>query len=56
MRCERCGGTGVVSIIATQDEKRVPMVPAPCPQCGGSGVDYCCSGDVNNAVIEGDDL
>lgn len=48
MRCEYCLGIGEVLIddagkIVTRLRDATMMIP--CPQCGGSGLDHCCSGD-----------
>lgn len=40
MRCERCHGLG--QFVLASWEIAVP--PLPCPECGGTGVTYCCDG------------
>jgi len=48
MRCETCEGVGEVLIdrdcnIVQRVADAVMMIP--CPNCGGSGWDYCCDGE-----------
>jgi hypothetical protein len=49
MRCERCQGTGLLSItphgdIITYNANGL-YAAAACSACGGSGVSHCCDGD-----------
>jgi len=43
MICERCDGTGLVYFQGVSAPTR------PCPVCGGTGRDHCCSGDQPSA-------
>jgi len=44
MICQHCFGNGYCIRYFAGDHGEFPTW-IPCPQCGGSGHDYCCSGD-----------
>jgi hypothetical protein len=43
MRCETCRGKGNVRVPVMQ-ARGIIQTTLPCPECQGSGLDYCCGG------------
>lgn len=48
MRCDTCKGLGKMAV--ARHAYSLPGAPLvwmtePCPTCGGTGFDHCCSGD-----------
>lgn len=57
MRCQHCGGNGKVGQRAKPPEGVAAIkdfVVIPCPDCEGTGIGYCCEGDIPvGAVVIG---
>lgn len=48
MRCETCQGEGYIVVVRhawTLAGSPLVRMHEQCPNCGGSGLDHCCSGD-----------
>jgi hypothetical protein len=50
MRCEDCGGRGMLAVLAPGDNGRLTVkCELPCPSCGGTGITSCCEGSTGLA-------
>jgi DnaJ-class molecular chaperone len=60
MRCETCGGEGVVRVNPEEgiylQSLRLWLQSDPCSDCGGSGITHCCEGDRAIEALEDDDV
>lgn len=50
MICDLCDGQGLT--LRPLGRKGRRLQPEPCPRCGGTGMDHCCSGDQPSAYDE----